>query len=561
MDSSDYWAKRAERNAERIYRYGDQKAKLVTRWFSRAQKEMQRKINDYYRKYAQDNQISYQQAKASLSDRRVLMLSLEEMQRLAVRYPQDKTIKQLLDKNHLSRAISREEFLQMQLQILATQLYGGYHDLTQKSLTKVFEDTYYRTIFDQQQFAGYGSSFNRLNTRQIEAAATTAWMGKNYSERVWGNHRTSLARYLNRIITVGITTGKSNQQMTAELQKAMGAGAYEARRLIRTEINQVASCANLAGYRENGTEKFEFLAVLDLRTSETCRDMDGRVFLVSDGRIGVNMPPLHPFCRSTTVPYVPDEELDADDTRAARAGDGQTYRVPADMKYRDWYKEHVAGNPEEQLAERKLQNGSADAKQYARYQATLGSNVPKSFDDFQRLKYTDDDGWQKMKAEYRHQNYYATHLTKDERDAIIDYVGSASYPLNVKLRKGIPLTDYEQNLADTLDAALGKLPAYQGQVIRTLQFFDRDDLLGFASEHYRGAVVTYKAFTSTSVSEGYHADPQVEIRFVSKTGRDIRAYNDKEGEILFRRGLRLRVIDVKLEGRKFVIQAEEVTDG
>nr|WP_319487250.1 minor capsid protein [uncultured Caproiciproducens sp.] len=405
MDNSDYWLERAEQNAVKEFQYSQRKAQLVTRWFKRCTREMQAKINEFYKKYADKEGISLQEAKAVLPDRQALNITLQEGQVLSKKYPLDGELKKLLDKAFYSRAVSREEFLIMQLNMLATDLYGDYALVTEQSLTKAFEESYYKTIFDYQQFIGYGSNFNRISTHQIQAATSTAWKGKNYSERIWGDHRVSLSRYLNRIVTSGVIQGSSNGQMVNELQKAMDMSAYHARRLIRTEHSQVSSKANLLAYEENGTPRFQFRATLDFKTSEICRDMDGRIFQVSDGHVGVNMPPLHPFCRSKTVPFLPDDELDADDTRIARSGKGETYKIPSNMTYREWYEKYAKGNPEETLAEQKYKNGTADAQQYEKYKATLSKDAPGSLDKFQNIKYTDHVAWDSMKSKYRSQNY------------------------------------------------------------------------------------------------------------------------------------------------------------
>lgn len=403
-----YWEERAEQNADKIFRYSNRKAQLVTRWFSRASKEMDKQITAYYRAYAEKEQITLPQAKEVMTDRKALALTIKQASYLSERCPDDKVLQQMLDKAYTARAISREEFLKMQLQLLSSELYGEYADTMHKTLTQLFEESYYKNIFDYQQFVGFGSSFNRISTHQIEAAVTTAWKGKNYSERLWGDHRMSLARYLNRIITSGFIQGSSSMVMRAELQKVVSIGAYEARRLIRTESCQVSNRASLLAYREFGTAKFQFLATLDLKTSERCRDMDGKIFLTEKAAIGVNMPPLHPFCRSTTIPYVPNEVFDKEDTRTARGGDGRTYQVPGDMTYGDWYNRHVKGNPKELLAEQKLKHGTADAMRLKQYQAVLGKDAPKALDDFQKIKYTDAMRKSFMELDYRRRNRLQT---------------------------------------------------------------------------------------------------------------------------------------------------------
>ena len=48
--------------------------------------------------------------------------------------------------------------------------------------------------------------------------------------------------------------------------------------------------------------KVEFVAKLDERTTKECRSHNGNKIKVSEMVPGVNVPPLHPHCRSTTVP-------------------------------------------------------------------------------------------------------------------------------------------------------------------------------------------------------------------------------------------------------------------
>lgn len=556
-EKRDYWEERAEQNAQKVFDYSQRKAQLVTRWFGRAAREMDKRIVDFYRSYADKEQITLPKAKAVMTDRRALALTVTEAARLAQLHPDDPVTQQLLRKAYTSRAISREEFLQMQLNLLASELYGDYSDTLHRSLTEVFEESYYKGLFDCQQFVGFGSSFNRISTHQIEAAVTTAWKGKNYSERLWGDHRKSLARYLNRIVTNGFIQGSSGGQMRAELQKAMSMSAYEARRLIRTESCQVSNRASLLGYQEFGTERFQFLATLDFKTSERCRGMDGKVFPVSEASPGDNMPPLHPFCRSTTVPYFPE---DAEDTRVARGADGVSYTVPASMTYREWHKQYVESDPAQLLAERKLKHGQTDAKQYSRYQDTLGKDAPKTFDDFQNLKYTDIDIWKELSRQYRHTNYYNKHLTGEEKAAVSSYISGGSYDLNAKLRNGARLTADEQTLTHNLDAALEKLPVFAGEVTRSLKFFEGDRQT-FIEQHSQSPEALYQSYTSTSVVGNYHNEPDAVLKIISHTGRDIRSQNAKESEILFRRNTRFRILSARLEDGIIMMEMEESADG
>ena len=80
------------------------------------------------------------------------------------------------------------------------------------------------------------------------------------------------------------------------------------------------------------------MATLDLRTSAVCRQLDGKTFLVEEAKAGENLPPMHPFCRSITVPMTNNRP----GTRWARDPvTGKSMTVPADMTYSQWYEKYV----------------------------------------------------------------------------------------------------------------------------------------------------------------------------------------------------------------------------
>ena len=405
MKAGEYWQARGVQNLKKADRYAQRQAELVTRWFRRAEREMTARINDYYKKYAGENGISKAEAVKQVNDPAVVRKTLDDYYAL-IRRQDDPSVRNTLKKIGLARAVSREEFLKMQLNIIATELYQDYHGLTAGTLTKVFEDTYYKTIFDHQQFVGYGAGFNRLSTNAIAAAVSTNWSGKNYSARIWGSQRVSLARRLNRVITTGIIEGRPNREMCQDIQKEMETSAYNARRLIRTEANYVFGEANFRAYQQNGTQRYKFLAVLDLHTSSRCRELDGRVFQVSQRKVGVNCNPMHPFCRSTTVPEWPDEEFDSMETRSARGHDGSVYKVPASMDYKVWHDKYVKNVPGAELRERQLKNIHADGLQFDKYRGLLGKDAPKNLEEYQKMKYTDPDGWEDLKAFARYKRKY-----------------------------------------------------------------------------------------------------------------------------------------------------------
>ena len=90
-----------------------------------------------------------------------------------------------------------------------------------------------------------------------------------------------------------------------------------------------------------GVEKYRYLAVLDMKTSDICQELDNKVFLEKDRQVGVNAPPMHPFCRSTTAPVVDEDFLTS--RRAKNPKTGEYDEIPPEMNYKQWKEKYVKG--------------------------------------------------------------------------------------------------------------------------------------------------------------------------------------------------------------------------
>ena len=133
-------------------------------------------------------------------------------------------------------------------------------------------------------------------------------------------------------ITQGLIQGQSVAKMSKSLADAMGKSYHQAETLIRTETNNFHSQADVRAYEAAGVEEYEFVATLDSRTSEICASLDGKHFPIKEAKTGVNYPPMHPRCRSTTVEYDPEDAADW-------AASGQP--MPENMTYEEWFDSDV----------------------------------------------------------------------------------------------------------------------------------------------------------------------------------------------------------------------------
>ena len=92
---------------------------------------------------------------------------------------------------------------------------------------------------------------------------------------------------------IGALTGKTEKEMTDSINEQFLSGRNKARRLVRTESSYIHNEAHFQAYKDYGIEEYRFVATLDLRTSQICRERDGSVYRVNDKKIGVNAPPMH----------------------------------------------------------------------------------------------------------------------------------------------------------------------------------------------------------------------------------------------------------------------------
>lgn len=119
--------------------------------------------------------------------------------------------------------------------------------------------------------------------------------------------------------------------------------------------------ATHAGYKEDGVEQYEILATLDSKTCGVCGKLDGKIYFVSEAVAGKNMPPFHPCCRCTDVPYYPDMPTEGR-TRIARDAAGKNISVPADMTYEEWKKRFLEEDSHAELKSPPTNDNIVDIK-------------------------------------------------------------------------------------------------------------------------------------------------------------------------------------------------------
>lgn len=223
-------------------------------------------------------------------------------------------------------------------------------------------------------------------------------------------------KHLNNAITQGILQGESIPHIADRLQRIIGMDRTAAVRSARTATTAAESFGRLDAYKyaeKKGVHrKIIWKATLDGKTRHAHRELDGQMvdvgepFHVDGYEIRCPGDPSAPGYLIYNCRCAINSVDKFHDTKAPRIAEnpltGKTEQISG-VTYKEWEAMHRAQNPEAwDLYQKKSQNLSADRKQFAEYKSVIGSTMPKSLDDFQRVKYTEPERWVKLKTQ-KHQ--------------------------------------------------------------------------------------------------------------------------------------------------------------
>ncbi|MDG7095109.1 minor capsid protein [Streptococcus pneumoniae] len=289
MKNQEYWAKR---KANLIYQQMDKAEKQADQFdkvYQEAKTYLDKEVNKIFDKFQRDyglSQVDARQVLKNMKDKK----NLNELRKVLEARPNDPNIQRLLadlDSPAYSFRMKRLERLSDDLDRMRESIYHS---------EKTGSDAFYSDLMDE--------------------------------------------------LLMSLMTGRDTRETAQAIAERFNVGQNDARRLVRTESAFFHNQMELLSYEEADIEKYIFAAVLDKRTSRICQEHDNQVYDRDMAAPGVNCPPMHPWCRSTTVAYDEDADYSKLKRRARNPETGKTELVPADMTYKEWYSKYVDGNRE-----------------------------------------------------------------------------------------------------------------------------------------------------------------------------------------------------------------------
>jgi SPP1 gp7 family putative phage head morphogenesis protein len=323
-NNSNYWEKRALENKLNILENEEDYLKRISDIYDRANKDIDDKLAAVYTRYAKENGMTLDEAYKQLPKAVETQYKKDVIDYVNKAKSGDERWKQYLLNQSLMHKHSVLDQLRTEYRNVIYNI--DIEETGGKFLEKIFINANYYA-----QYQDNNEAFARVDQNKIQALLQENWSGGgNFSQLIWKN-KEQLVEALDDIVVRGFATGENYDKMSEELAKRMNTSKSNAKRLIMTESARMDNEGLLAHYKETEVEKLIFVATLDMKTSEICRAMDGQIIPIKDAQIGLNVPPLHPYCRSVISPYyednVPEDRIYRDtETSKSTKGNYRTYK-------------------------------------------------------------------------------------------------------------------------------------------------------------------------------------------------------------------------------------------
>ena len=529
----------------------EKQADQFDRVYQEAKTYLDKEINKIFDKFQRDyglSQVDARQVLKNMKDKK----NLNELRKVLEARPNDPNIQRLLadlDSPAYSFRMKRLERLSNDLDRMRESIYHSEKTGSDAFYSDLMKDSYYKATFDLQQQTGLAYGFSGLPESEIKHLQSFSWLddGSTYSTDIWKNTG-KLTSSIKDELLISLMTGRDTRETAQAIAERFNVGQNDARRLVRTESAFFHNQMELLSYEEADIEKYIFVAVLDKRTSRICQEHDNQVYDRDKAVPGVNCPPMHPWCRSTTVGYDEDADYSKLKRRARNPETGKTELVPADMTYKEWYSKYVDGV--DVVKESKAE--VADK--------VFVADEPNKIDDF-------------FKKQKSYQKWY-NELDEKQKDAIFNYTMSPHEQINSVMRQGYE--EYRKNGLMGIEAS--EIPYVERYLQENLELSKKLETV-FGSYKTEESFITYrgtraeqsyfnnlivgqttvidKAFMSTSlakeealnfsndgIGERYLLD--ITVRKGSKSGVYISELSDmpEEKEFLIKPSAKFKVISV-----------------
>ena len=291
MESFEYWRNREHKTIDKIEKNQEKFLKSISDEYDKALEDIEKEINRNFLKYSKDNLLTISELMKKADKFDVVKFN-DKVKKYIQSGVFDKSMNDLSLYN-LKMRVSRLEFMKAKIEFEVDKLTDRLKSEYEEQLRK-------ETIEEYKRQSGILESHINYGADTVAVIVNSSFFNADFSQRLWGNGE-SLKSVINTMVNRLILQGVHPDKMISELRKLFGVSYSEARRVLITESARVQGDVQLDSIEQAGFKSYIYIA--ERRACVICGSLNGKVFLVKDKEVGLNMYPMHPNCRCRIAPY------------------------------------------------------------------------------------------------------------------------------------------------------------------------------------------------------------------------------------------------------------------
>ncbi|WP_082234979.1 minor capsid protein [Halobacillus massiliensis] len=287
MAEESYWVKREKEHIKREQMKDEEVSQRLREIIDQALRESEKEIQAFYASYADSRGLTPAEAKQRVSE-----MDIQRYEKMAARYVREREFSaeanEMLHTYNTNMYINRQELLMMYLNAHLVAMA----DEQTKTFQAYLEQAGIGEVLRQ---AGILGADITITTATLQSLVGASFYGATWSTRIWDDME-ALRGELETIINSSIIRGVHPNRFISKVRERFDVTDFEARRLLITEVSRVQVEAQKLSFKAltdgDPEAEYEYVAMIDHRTSRECRGMDGKRFKVSEMAVGINAPPL-----------------------------------------------------------------------------------------------------------------------------------------------------------------------------------------------------------------------------------------------------------------------------
>ena len=251
-------------------------------FYRRKTSDIEKEIAAFFLMYSENDKIAYRNAMLQPTNGELASLS-DRVHRFSLTHPDRVSLLPDVSGVSLNRLDVLRASLRMHLMEMAeyeTMAVNGH-------LQSVFSMTYKETA----KALDIEPDMVEMTAEKLDVADTVS---KNCDK---------LANYIEQDIAQDIVRGFGYEKTAEEIcERIERVSKNDIDRLTYTEDTAAFNEASSEVFVGAGYEQYRFISQRDEDVCSVCRDLDSQVFDLVDRRVGINFPPIHPWCRCRVEP-------------------------------------------------------------------------------------------------------------------------------------------------------------------------------------------------------------------------------------------------------------------